>query len=448
MRFVKFVVSLLIAALFLLECSTSRRTVDTIEYRYTHDNLTVSEGVVVTKSQLVKFKSNDVSDGSIRISEPVMIAQAVKEEPWGYFQFPSLGQADDGTLVVTWRMAEDSYINYGKEGTHATPMMSKDNGKTWKPIDKNYRLHTKEYNIDLKNGDYLQVNTPRARSIKDYKKFPKAVYSDNNGDYYKVDKLPEELQGVYLKYRQKNGREEVIHAKLDDPGLLRYAEGGMMSVVWWGNIKELQEGVLVAGVYPAVYLDKSGKPTQGGISFYQSNDKGRSWKIIGKIPFVYDGIAERFGDKRYDEPAFEVLKDSTFICIMRTGSSSPMYQSISMDKGRTWITPEPIAPNGVLPRLLLLNNGALVLVSGRPGIQIRCSFDGSGESWSAPIDLVPYMNEDGSYTRDVSCGYASVIEAGDNSFYIVYSDFTKTNSEGELRKSIWFRKVTVKSRKR
>ena len=53
------------------------------------------------------------------------------------------------------------------------------------------------------------------------------------------------------------------------------------------------------------------------------------------------------------------------------------------------------------------------------------------------------MNEDGSFTRDVSCGYPSIIEADDNSFYLVYSDFTTKNDIGEVRKSIWFRKVTV-----
>lgn len=448
MRFIKFVVSLLTAALLLIDCGSSRSTIDSIEYRNTHDNLNVSEGVVITRPQLVRFKSNDIIDGSVRISEPVMISQAVKEEPWGFFQFPSLGKADDGTLVVSWKMAEDSYISYGKEGTHATPMMSKNEGNTWQPLDKNYRLHTKEYNLDLRNGDYLQITTPRAKAIKEYGKFPKPVYEDKRDAFFRVDSLPEDLQGVYLWYRQKDGKDTIIHAKLYDPQLLRQSENGYMSVVWWGDMKELPNDGLVAGVYPAVYMNIFGMPTHSGVSFYQSEDKGLSWKIIGKIPFLFDGITDQLGVIRYDEPAFEVLNDGSFICVMRTGSCSPMYQSKSNDKGHTWTKPEPIAPNGVLPRLLLLKNGVLVLVSGRPGIQIRFSFDGTGEIWSAPIELVPFMNEDGSYTRDVSCGYASLIEAGDDSFYIVYSDFTKTNSEGDVRKSIWFRKVTVKRRKK
>lgn len=165
--------------------------------------------------------------------------------------------------------------------------------------------------------------------------------------------------------------------------------------------------------------------------------------ITGKIPFKYDGIADVRGEKEYVEPTFEILADSSLICIMRTGNVSPMYKTFSRDLGKTWTVPEAFTPNGVMPRLLLLKNGVLVLVSGRPGIQIRFSLDGTGSVWTEPIEMIPFMNDDGTFQRDVSCGYASIIEASDDTFYIVYSNFTTKNSEGQTRKTIWFRKVTV-----
>ena len=172
---------------------------------------------------------------------------------------------------------------------------------------------------------------------------------------------------------------------------------------------------------------------------------GKTWDYVGRISFVADGIADkRSSDNAYEEPAFEVLTDGTFLCVMRTGSTSPMYQSFSKDKGRTWSRPEPIAPNGVSPMLMRLGNGVLVLESGRPGVQLRFSLDGTRKDWTDPIDMVPFINEDGSYTRDVSCGYVSMIETGKDSFYMVYSDFTTKNTIGEVRKSIIGRKVTVK----
>lgn len=96
-----------------------------------------------------------------------------------------------------------------------------------------------------------------------------------------------------------------------------------------------------------------------------------------------------------------------------------------------------------MPRLMLLKNGVLVLVSGRPGVQIRFSLDGTGHVWTEPIEMISFMNDDGTFQHDVSCGYASIIEVNDDTFYIVYSDFTTKDSEGQTRKAIWFREVTV-----
>ncbi len=167
-------------------------------------------------------------------------------------------------------------------------------------------------------------------------------------------------------------------------------------------------------------------------------------KIRGNIVFNPERIVKERGNGSYDEPCFEVLRDSSFICIMRTGATSPLCMSFSMDKGKHWTTPQAFTPNGVKPQLLKLGNGVLALSAGRPGVQIRFNLDGKGREWTDPIDMIPFMNSDGSFERYVSCGYTSLIEATQNTFYLVYSDFTQRNSLDEIRKSIWFRKVTVK----
>lgn len=289
----------------------------------------------------------------------------------------------------------------------------------------------------------LQISTPATKAISNYKQFPEAVAMDKTYTYFKEEELPYDLRGFYLNRVDANGKTTMIHAKLNDPGLLRYAINGDMPIVWWGNIKELSNDTLVAGVYPTFYLDKDGKVTRVCVSFYESNDEGKAWNILSRIPFVYDGIANVRGNKSFDEPAFEILPDITFICVMRSGATSPMYRTFSKDKGRTWTTPEPFTPNGVKPNLMVLKNGVLVLASGRPGIQVRVSFDG-GYNWTVAIDMVPYMHADGAFKWDVSCGYASIIEGGSNSFYLVYSDFTTKNGEGNERKSIWCRMITIR----
>lgn len=407
------------------------------------DSFIIHEGIVCTSAKKIKYKRKGHSIAKIRLSEPVIVAQADRDEPWGFFQFPTISKADDGTLIVTWQMQEDSHKAYGKKsGREYVPMMSKDGGITWTPQDKNYHTYHRGYNIHFGNGSNLQIVTPASKDIQTYHFFPEPVVNYGKTSYYKMNRLPDELQGVYLTYQEKGKSPVDIHAKLDDPGLLRYAIDNLMPIVWWGNIKQLANNTLVAGVYPSSYQDNHGNITHGGVSFYSSTNNGLSWDIRGKIPFRLEALGDKAG---FTEPTFEILADSTFTCVMRTGSSTPMFQSFSLDFGRSWSSPEPITPNGVMPQLLLLKNGVLVLVSGRPGVQLRFSFDGTGRTWSDPIDMIPFMNADGSYNSQVSCGYASILENEDNSFYLVYSDFTTKDSLGIRRKSIICREIKVKS---
>ena len=428
-----------ICALLFFSCNS----INTLNYKEIGNDanlLTIHEGIVCTEAERIKYTSNDGNNVIITLSKPLKIAQAVQEEAWGFFQFPSMGKADDGTLIISWQMKEDSHISYGKNSVRDfKPMISKDGGRSWKEEDRNYFYLTGGYNVRLSNGDIIQTYTPTAKPIATYRQFPKAIGNRKGYSFYKMNELPDELQGIYLNYYyHNNNKSELIHAKIHDNGLLRYAINGFMPVVWWGNIKELADGSIVAGCHPCFYLGKEGEVSPSGVTFYQSTDKGLTWNAISKIPFLKNGHP-----KYYEEPAFEILSDSTFICIVRTGAVSPMYRSFSSDKGMSWSVPEPFAPNGVKPRLLKLKNGILVLVSGRPGVQIRFCLDGLGRKWTIPIDMISFMKGNGTYTRDVSCGYVSIVEADDDSFYVAYSDFTTKNERGEIRKSIWFRKIKV-----
>lgn len=408
------------------------------------DSLEIHEGIMSQHAMKIKYKRNGKKVATITLSDPVMVAMADQEESWGYFQFPNIGVATDGTIIVEWQMQEDSYFSYGQGVSRQyKPQMSKDNGKTWQSLDKSYNIYRRGNNCYLSNGDYIQIKSQRTKDISKYQSFPTEVFKDGDYKYYSIESLPKDLQGVYLLYEERGKGVLTLHASLNDPGLLRYAIDDYMPLVWWGNIRQLADSSLVAGVYPSSY-NINGVLNKGGVSFYTSRDKGKSWNITGKILYNPERIVKEKGNGSYDEPCFEVLRDSSFICIMRTGAISPLCMSFSMDKGKHWTAPQAFTPNGVKPQLLKLGNGVLALSSGRPGVQIRFNLDGKGREWTDPIDMIPFMNSDGSFERDISCGYTSLIEATQNTFYLVYSDFTQRNSLDEIRKSIWFRKVTVK----
>ena len=417
-------------------------------------SLVIHEGIVSEHKQTIIYRRNSKRVAKIKLSEPVVVAVADKEYPWGYFQFPSIGKTADGTLIARWSMKEDSHRSYGKKSDRGGNIrMSKDKGLSWTEPDKVDFVPNLRYGVVLDNGNYLGIRTPVPKNLNIYERFPKPISMVDNYSFYYMDSIPEDLQGIYFTYRNHQTKsEKIIHAKLNDPGALRYSIDDLMPVVWWGNIIQLKDGSLMAGTYPNYYLDTEGEVCPSPVSFFHSVDSGYTWNILGKIPYPDD--VTRAKERRsiltegFTEPAFAIIDDGTFLCVMRTGATSPMYISFSKDHGQTWSIAKPFTSNGVMPSLLKLNNGVLVLASGRPGVQLRFSFDGAGEEWTEPIDMLPYM-EDYKRTKDngaATCGYASLLKADDDSFYMVYSDFKAKNELEEERKAILFRKITIRKR--
>ena len=409
------------------------------------DSLRIHEGILSQHAMRIKYKINGKKKATITLSEPVMVAMAEQEERWGFFQFPYLSETPDGTLRVEWSMNEDTHMSYGKDPAKSyTPMISKDDGKTWEPQNKGYYFtFNKEYAALTKDGSMVSIISPPVRDVRNYSNFPKAVAKGERNTFYVHEDLPKELQGVYLNYWDSNFKYKKIHAKIIDSGLLRFSIDNFMPVSWWGEIKQLADGTLIAGVEPVNYLDDKGQITPSSVAFYKSEDLGNTWRRISRIPVYNDGILNVVGDGRFEEPSIEILKDSTLICVMRSGLYSPMYKIFSKDRGNTWTNPVPFTANGVKPHLTLLKNGILVLVSGRPGVQLRFCIEGDGKCWTQPIDMIPIVENNREVEKDVSCGYATLLEADDDSFYIVYSDFTTKNKDQQTRKSIWFRRVTI-----
>lgn len=416
-------------------------------------NLTIKEGIVCTKEQTMRIMRKNECIAVIKLGKPQIVSQAVREEAWGYFQFPVIYRAEGSrALIVKWAMQDDSPAAYGQNA--GDRLMSYDEGVTWVPLDNDY-YEKKRSRVELSNGSILQVKNPSSKMVSSYEWFPSPVnerpIGKSNYDFYLEQNLPEELQGVYFSlYNTSSKTESVFHANLYDPGLLRYSINGLMPIVWSGYIKELQDGSLVASVYGGFYKSSLGKILRTGISFYKSIDMGHNWSILGKIP--YHGLKENDettnpfdGKNGFSEPSFEILKDGTYICVMRNENwNVPMCKSYSNDNGKTWSIPKPFTPNGVKPRIILMDNGTMVLISGRPGIQLRVCVDGDGDIWSEPIDMLPFIDEEGKYdsTRE-TCGYADLLQVDDHTLYLVYSDFLTKNERNEIRKSIVFRKVEI-----
>lgn len=411
----------------------------------------IRRGVLSYNEMKIVYRRDGQPLANVELQAPVVVAVATKQEGWGYFQFPGLYRSAGGLLVATWSMQADSEASYGSGGSGF--MLSSDNGKTWYSSGQSAPGGGTGLLIPA-TGERINISTPASLNVNNLQlPAPVATNMESTGKkftYYRMAELPAALQGCYISRSDRDGRATLIHASLDDPGAVRYASGDLFPVVWWGDMKLLPDNSIVAGIYPMFYERESGGVYPSGVSFYRSTDLGTSWKILAKIPYIPDLTVDPNGNQRvafgFTEPTFEILSDGTFLCVMRTDDGigrTAMYLSRSSDQGVTWSQPQACTPAGVLPKLLQLENGILVLASGRPGAQIRFSLDGKGEKWTDPFEMVPF-NDANDVTA--SCGYTKLLATGPDSFLVIYSDFRYLNSYNEERKAIKIREIKVTTR--
>jgi hypothetical protein len=409
----------------------------------------IAHGVPAYEQKRVSYLRNGKETVTVSLGEPVVIDVAAKEEGWGFFQFPDIFRSSDGkSIVAKWHMAADAIASYGKGGSAYS--VSRDGGRTWSKAQPEEIVGG---GLILPNGERIAIHTPPAKNAAEVNvpdsidfSFITPTSTSRGYTYYRMRDLPEELQGVYIN-RMRPGEKQwtAEHAVLNDPQLVRYSRLGLFPVVWWGDLQRTPDGSIVAGIYPTHIQDpSSGRVKASGITFYRSKDNGRTWDILSRLPYTPDLSRDPDGNNRlvfgWTEPAFEVLSNGTYITVLRT--NGPMYTSRSVDQGKTWSHPEPFTQSGVLPRLLELENGFTVLASGRPGVQLRFSWDGNGQTWTDPFEMLPFSEEKGY----ISCGYNGLLATGSDKFLLIYSDFKHKNAAGEERKAIKVREVTIKRR--
>ncbi|RZF59354.1 sialidase family protein [Sphingobacterium corticibacterium] len=431
----------------LVGCSTQQAVVNVQDHRIDFDGASLKEGIPAYGKTEYVYQKDGKNRFKIDLGEPIVVAVADKPYKWGFFQFPGLYWSDQGEIVARWNMAHDDAESYGKGG-HGYAV-SKDNGKTWTQADK----PPIGGGLALKNGEYINIHTPPAMPRKDlHLPEPIATVKEAYGRtfrFWKMEDLPKELQGVYIQRRTKERSEWIVeHNDINEPNMVRYSDNDLLPIVWWGDMKLEKDGSIVAGVYPG-FTFVNGTVPSSDVAFYRSQDGGRSWSFIGRIPYHYDPIKDPKGGQRHalgwTEPAFEILQDGSYLSVIRTTDglgSSPMYYSRSTDQGKSWNKPTAFTKAGVLPKLKQLDNGALVLASGRPGLQIRIALDEEGEEWSDPFEMLPWL--EGVDGNTLTCGYPELLQTGKDKFLLIYSDFQYKTSTGDIRKAIKTREITVK----
>lgn len=152
---------------------------------------------------------------------------------------------------------------------------------------------------------------------------------------------------------------------------------------------ELDDGRLV-------YLGHCTLDGKGAVAVDESTDQGRSWNVIGAVP-TPEGIG-------LGEPYMVEAKSGKLVGLFRWGisdlSKKIMWQSESLDGGRTWAETRRTEILGYPPHMLRLEDDRILLVYGLRlspfGQRSRVS-DDEGETWSDEMVLITGLGKDLGY---------------------------------------------------
>ena len=162
-----------------------------------------------------------------------------------------------------------------------------------------------------------------------------------------------------------------------------------------GKIVRLADGTLLAAFFGfAADGPTTCKPGYAWarcytLAMYRSSDEGLHWDYTSRIdhtpvmPTAVEGPCE---------PTLCLLNDGRVLLVFRLQSGFALWQSYSSDGGVHWTKPAASSAWAVWPQLLLLSNGVLLLSSGRPGLGLWVSHDGSGASWDDSYNIASEHN--------------------------------------------------------
>ena len=349
--------------------------------------------------------------------------------------FPSLVDLD-GRLNLTYARSRHGGEHAHKEDPART-IESFNDGQTWQPAPNDNPLTTRDP-FSGHTSDGFAGGTGRLRDgTLVHMSHNTQVHLDNGYDRAKGH--------MHEQFQQDDPTFRFQRASGDGQQLLERFWFKVAGMPWgrrsyqvYSPILEMDDGDLLAAMEWCKMLpeDRWRHEAHGrvwkylfGVFIVRSGDGGRTWDFVtqfdpDEIKPTY-GISDRPVDEGFDEAHMTKLPNGDILCVMRTGSYSPLWQARSRDGGRTWDTPEPMGWPGAKPQLQVLPNDVLVCVSGRgsyghPQVtHVMISIDGTGNNWEAPF----------AFHTGPGCSYTSTMQR-DGKLHVFYSDSDFTRDMG------------------
>ncbi len=366
-------------------------------------------------------------------SEVVISRASAGVTEWGPWQFPVF-HVCRGKLFVEFHAANDSAKDYALPKKR---FVSSDQGESWDETDEFCGL-------ELPNGEIIRPHIGPSLPEEELT-LPKEVGRVLNygleRKIYEAEQVDERYTKWHLdRFSPLDGLVSTEEIKVRIPGgTVGVTEGvlparffwslqlGFKGAVWAPLYKELLVGGRLSAKFHALYL--------------KSDDNGRSFETVGRIlyqpPYANDPASSDRGG--FTEPSIQWLDEENGFSILRVTDGigvGPAYISYTEDGGRGWSHPEYFDDRGVLPQSVLLGNGVVLAAYGRPGLFVRPYYEGK---WFERLAVV----EPAAIQTD-TCSYCAIAPIDDDSALIAYSRFQYPDENGNPRKTILCRRVSLR----
>lgn len=345
----------------------------------------------------------------------ILSTKIIYKQPEIYIGMPTIVKTSRGELLVVFSGDREEHIcPWGK-----TQMVkSSDGGETWsEPVTIN--------NTPIDDRDPGIIETSEGTILVSW--FTSLAF-DNPKDFPWV---PQKFRDKWRRHAEKLSPE--TRKRWHGNWVRRSTDGGQ---TWEDPVRtnvsaphgpiQLKDGRLL-------YVGRGSKDGQVVLGVEESQDDGRSWKLISTISFPPEESM-----KEYWEPHLVEMEEGRLIAMFRydpeDALQSYMRQSESDDGGQTWSLTHKTPIWGLPPHLIRLQNSWLLVVYGRrarPCSERACISKDDGKTWDVEneIFLSKAPNDD--------MGYPASVQLDDGSILTVYYQIDQRGEKPCLMSTHW-----------